>query len=173
MMKKKYIKIVIFVIVLMIISSTFILIENSITKKEIEVNSNYYTSFVSRVQKLYDTLSQTSEVESNEEIDQMFNVYTSIILVNDRLTLLKENTKNFSDVNILINDFLIFRNEYGYLLKDQIKGNRADSEVLIKVVKQIKLFLNDLPIEYQNSKEFSDKFNAAADHIKPLLHLNF
>ncbi|MEO2213248.1 hypothetical protein ABGV40_20580 [Paenibacillus amylolyticus] len=172
-MKKKDSKIVVIVVVLLIIASTFVLIENSIIKKENEVNSNYYTGFVSRVQKLYDTLSQTSEVESNGEIEQMFDVYASIILVNDRLTLLKENAKNFSELNVLINDFLIFRNEYGYLVKDQLKGNRADSEVLIKVVKQIKLFLNDLPIEYQNSKEFSDKFNAATDHIKPLLHLNF
>ncbi|KGP85124.1 hypothetical protein P364_0102940 [Paenibacillus sp. MAEPY2] len=103
----------------------------------------------------------------------MFDVYTSIILVNDQLTLLKENTKTFPELNILINDFLIFRGEYGYLVKDQLKGNRADSQVRMKVVTQVKLFLNNLPKEYENSKGFSDQFSAAAEHIKPLLHLNF
>ncbi len=173
MMTKKYSKITIVVVVLLLIASTYILVENSMSTKEVEVNSNYYTGFVSRVQKLDDTLSQTSEVGSNGEIEQMFDVYTSIILVNDRLTLLKENAKNFSELNVLINDFLIFRDEYGYLVKDQLKGNRADSEVRLKVAKQVKLFLNDLPIEYQSSKGFSDQFSVAADHIKPLLHLNF
>jgi len=171
---KKYSNILIVLVVLLIIGSTFILIQNSTRKKEIAVNSDYYTSFVSRVQNLDDTLSQNSEVQSTGEIEQMFDVYTSIILINDRLTLIKEHTKNFSDyINILINDFLIFRNEYGYLLRDQLKGNRADSEVRIKVAKQIKLFLNDLPKEYHDSEEFSDQFCAAAKHIKPLLHLNF
>lgn len=171
--EKKYSKIIIVIVVLLIIASTFILIENLISKKEIEVNSSYYTGFVSRVQKLDDILAQTSEIESNREVEQMFDVYTSIILVNDRLTLLKENTKSFPDINVLINDFLIFRVEYGHLVKDQLKGNRTDSDVHIKVVKQIKLFLNNLPKEYEHSKEFSDQFRAAADHIKPLLHLNF
>ncbi|MEK4660972.1 hypothetical protein MHH93_03695 [Priestia sp. FSL H7-0729] len=171
---KKYSNIIIVLLFLLIIGSTFILIHNSIREKEVAVNTNYYTGFVSTVQKLDDTLSQISEVGSNGEIEQMFDVYTSIILVNDRLTLIKENTKNFSDhLDLLINDLLIFRNEYGYLVKDQLKGNHADSEVRIKVAKQIKLFLKDLPMEYQNSREFFDKFNAAADHIKPLLHLNF
>lgn len=173
MMKKKYSKIIIVVVVLLIIASTFILIESLYTKKEVEVNSNYYTGFVARVQKLDDTLSQTSEIETDNEVEQMFDVYTSIILVNDQLTLLKENTKTFPELNVLINDFLIFRGEYGYLVRDQLKGNRADSEVRMKVVKQVKLFLNNLPKEYENSKEFADKFNAATEHIKPLLHLNF
>jgi short-subunit dehydrogenase involved in D-alanine esterification of teichoic acids len=102
---------------------------------------------VARVQKLDDTLSQTSKIETNREMEQMFDVYTSIILVNDQLTLLKENTKTFPELNILINDFLIFR--------------------------QVKLFLNNLPKEYENSKGFSDQFSAAAEHVKPLLHLNF
>ncbi|MGN7412854.1 hypothetical protein [Paenibacillus sp. SAF-068] len=171
---KKYSNIIIVLLVLLIIGSAFILIHNSIRKNEVAVNSDYYTGFVSRVQKLDDTLSQISEVGSNGEIEQMFDVYTSIFLVNDRLTLIKENTKNFSDnLDVLINDFLIFRNEYGYLVKDQLKGNLADSEVRIKVVKQIKLFLKGLPEEYHDSKEFSDQFSAAAKHIKPLLHLNF
>ncbi|MBY0162090.1 hypothetical protein V4V36_27725 [Paenibacillus lautus] len=173
MKKKKISKSIIVIVVILIIASTFILIENLISKKEVEANSTYYTGFVSRVQKLDDTLAKTSEIESNREIEQMFDVYTSIILVNDRLTLLKENTKSFPDINVLINDFLIFRDEYGYLVKDQLEGNRADSDVHIKVVKQIKLFLNSLPKEYEHSKEFSDQFSAAADHIKPLLHLNF
>ncbi|WP_413407940.1 hypothetical protein [Paenibacillus amylolyticus] len=174
MMMKKQSKIIIVVVVLLIIAaSTFVLIENSISKKEIEINSKYYTGFVARVQKLDDTLSQTSEIETNNEVEQMFEVYTSIILVNDQLTLLKENTKTFPELNVLINDFLIFRGEYGYLVRDQLKGSRADSEVLMKVVKQVKLFLTDLPNEYENSKEFSDQFSKASEHIKPLLHLNF
>lgn len=173
MKKKKFSKSIIVIVVILIIASTFILIENLIIKKEVEVNSTYYTGFVSRVQKLDDTLAKTSEIDSNREIEQMFDVYTSIILVNDRLTLLKENTKGFPDINVLINDFLIFRDEYGYLVKDQLEGNRADNDVHIKVVKQIKLFLNSLPKEYEHSKEFSDQFSAAVDHIKPLLHLNF
>ncbi|MGO4732160.1 hypothetical protein [Paenibacillus sp. 2KB_22] len=173
MMKKKYSKIMIVVVVLLIIVSTFILIENSISKKEVEVNSQYYTGFVARVQKLDDTLSQTSEIETKIEVEQMFEVYTSIILVNDQLTLLKENTKTFPELDVLINDFLIFRGEYGYLVRDQLKGSRADSEVLMKVVKQVKLFLTDLPNEYENSKEFSDQFSKASEHIKPLIHLNF
>lgn len=174
MMMKKQSKIIIVVVVLLIIAaSTFVLIENSISKKEIEINSKYYTGFVARVQKLDDTLSQTSEIETNNEVEQMFEVYTSIILVNDQLTLLKENTKTFPELNVLINDFLIFRGEYGYLVRDQLKGSLADSEVLMKVVKQVKLFLTDLPNEYENSKEFSDQFSKASEHIKPLLHLNF
>jgi hypothetical protein len=147
MMKKKYSKIIIVVVVLLIIASTFILIESLNTKKEVEVNSNYYTGFVARVQKLDDTISQTSKIESNNEVEQMFDVYTSIILVNDQLTLLKENIKTFPELNVLINDFLIFR--------------------------QVKLFLNNLPKEYENSKKFSNQFSDAAEHIKPLLHLNF
>ncbi|UOK62221.1 hypothetical protein MT997_28545 [Paenibacillus sp. OVF10] len=174
MMMKKQSKVIIVVVVLLIIAaSTIVLIENSISKKELEVNSKYYTGFVSRVQKLDDTLSQTSEIETNNEVEQMFEVYTSIILVNDQLTLLQENTKTFPELNVLINDFLIFRGEYGYLVRDQLKGSRADSEVLMKVVKQIKFFLTDLPNEYENSKEFSDQFSKASEHIKPLIHLNF
>jgi len=173
MMKKKYFKIILVVVALLIIASTFILIESLNTKKEVEVNSNYYTGFVARVQKLDNTLSQTSEMASNSEMEQMFDIYTSIILVTDRLTLLKENAKSFPELNVLINDFLIFRDEYGYLVKDQLKGNRADSEIRMKVAKQVKLFLNNLPKEYENSKGFADKFSAAAEHIKPLLHLNF
>lgn len=174
MTRKKYSKfIIVVVVVLLIIASTYILIESLHTKKEVEVNSSYYAGFVARVQKLEDTLSQTSEIASNSDMEQMFDVYISIILVNDRLTLLKENTKSFPELDVLINDFLIFRDEYGYLIKDQLKGNRADSEVRLKVVKQVKLFLNNLPKQYENSKEFADHFSAAAEHIKPLLHLNF
>lgn len=174
MMMKKQSKIIIVVVVLLIIAaSTFVLIENSISKKELEVNSQYYTGFVARVQKLDDTLSQTSKIETNNEVEQMFEVYTSIILVNDQLTLLKENTKTFPELDVLINDFLIFRGEYGYLVRDQLKGSRADSVVLIKVAEQVKLFLNNLPKEYENSKEFSDQFSKASEHIKPLIHLNF
>lgn len=173
MMKKKYSKIILVVVILLIIASTFILIESLKMKKEVEVNSSYYTGFVARVQKLDDTLSQTSEIASNSDTEHMFDVYASIILVNDRLTLLKENAKSFPELDILINDFLLFRDEYGYLVKDQLKGNRADSEIRMKVVKQVKLFLNSLPKEYENSKEFADQFSAAAEHIKPLIHLNF
>lgn len=174
MMMKKQSKIIINVVVLlMIAASTFVLIENSISKKEVEVNSQYYTGFVARVQKLDDTLSQTSEIETNNEVEQMFEVYTSIILVNDQLTLLKENTKTFPELDVLINDFLIFRGEYGYLVRDQLKGSGANSEVLMKMVKQVKLFLTDLPNEYENSKKFSDQFSKASEHIKPLIHLNF
>lgn len=46
MMKKKYSKIMIVVVVLLIIASTFILIESLNTKKEVEVNSNYYTGLL-------------------------------------------------------------------------------------------------------------------------------
>ncbi|WP_433939838.1 hypothetical protein [Paenibacillus lautus] len=73
MTKKKYSRIIKVIVVLLIIASTFILIENLISKKEVEVNSSYYTGFVSRVQKLDDTLAQTSEIESNREIEQMFD----------------------------------------------------------------------------------------------------
>ena len=68
---------------------------------------------------------------------------------------------------------LIVAHEYGYLLRNQLEGNGVDSEVQLKVDNQIKLFLSDLPKEYENSKEFSNQFRAAEEHIKPLLHLNY
>lgn len=172
-MKKKYFKIIMFVAVFLTIASIVILIDNLSSKKEVEVNSRYYTGFVSRVQRLDRTLARTNETESNGNTAQMFDVYTSIILVNDRLTLLKENTQSFPDIDVLINDFLIFRDEYGFLVKNQLEGNRVDSEIQLKVVDQIKCFLNDLPTEYENSKGFADQFRTSTEHIKPLLRLNF
>lgn len=172
-MKEKYSRTIIIVVVFLTIASIVISIDNLSSKKEVEVNSRYYTGFVSRVQKLDETLAKTNETKFNGDVVQMHDVYTSIILVNDRLTLLKENTKGFPYIDVLINDFLIFRVEYGYLVRNQLKGNSLDSEIHLKVVNQIKLFLKDLPKEYENSKEFSNQFSAAAKHIKSLLHLNF
>ncbi|MGG3279966.1 hypothetical protein [Paenibacillus solani] len=172
-MKKNHSRIILLVTVFLIIASLIIFIDNVNTKKEFEVNSSYYTGFVARVQRLDETLSQTNETKSNGDVVHMLDVYTSIILVNDQLTLLKENTKGFPDIDILINDFSIFRNEYGYLVKNQLEGHHVDPEIHLKVVTQIQLFLNNLPEEYENSREFTDQFNAATVHIKPLLHLNF
>lgn len=172
-MKKRNSKIMVLLVVCLIIASIGTLIYNLSIKKEHEVKSRYYTGFISRVQRLEETLTQKNDTRSNGDPVQMLDVYTSIILVNDRLNLLKNNTKSFTDIEILINDFLIFRDEYGYLLRNQLEGNGVDSEVQLKVANQIKLFLSDLPKEYENSREFSNQFRAAEEHIKPLLHLNY
>ncbi|KOP68309.1 hypothetical protein AMS62_25975 [Bacillus sp. FJAT-18019] len=102
----------------------------------------------------------------------MFDVYTSIIFVNDRLTQLKENTKSFSEMDELINDFMIFRIRYASLVRQQIVSDSVHSEVLAKVIDQIQLFEGDLPKEYESSKEFTNQLNAADQHIKPLLDIS-
>lgn len=138
-MKKRNSKIITLVVVCLIIALIGSLIYNLSIKKEDEVKSRYYTGFISRVQRLEETLTQKNDTRSNGDSVQMLDVYTSIILVNDRLNLLKNNTKSFTDIEILINDFLIFRDEYGYLLRNQLEGNGVDSEVQLKVANQIKL----------------------------------
>lgn len=163
----------ILLVVCLIIASIGTWIYTLSIKKEDEVTSRYYTGFISRVQRLEEILVQKNDTRSKGDPVQMLDVYTSIILVNDRLNLLKNNTKSFTYMDILINDFLIFRDEYGYLLRSQLEGNGVDSEVQLKIANQIKLFLSDLPKEYENSKEFSNRFRAAEEHIKPLLHLNY
>jgi len=40
-------------------------------------------------------------------------------------------------MDVLIIDFLIFRDEYGYLLKNQLEGNGVDSEIQLKVAHQM------------------------------------
>lgn len=171
-MKKKYSKIIIFVVVFLTITSIIISIDSLSSKKEVKVKSDYYASFVSSVQTLDRTLAQTNETKLNDDVSQMFDVYTSIIFVNDRLTQLKENTESFSDMDELVNDFMIFRNRYASLVRQQIVIDSVDPEVLLKVVDQIKLFLSDLPKEYENSKKFSNQLNAADKHIKPLLDIS-
>lgn len=177
-MEKKYSKIIILLVVFLTIASIVILLDNLSSKKEVGVNSRYYAGFVSSVQRLDGALAKTNKTEYNGDIVQMFDVYTSIIFLNDRLSLWKERTNSFpSDLDTLTNDFMIFRHNYGSFVRHQIVRNRdyggVDSEVQLIVVNQIKLFLNDLPKEYEDSKEFSNQLNVAAKHIKPLLHLNF
>lgn len=173
-MKKKHSKIIIFVAIFLIIASILILIDNLNSRKEIEVSSRYYASFVSSVQTLDRVLAQTNETEFNVDIVQLIDEYENIIFVNDRLALLKEKTNRFpSDLGVLLNDFMIFRNSYGSFLRQQIVRDNINSEVHLKVVNQIKLFLNDLPKEYEDSKEFYTQLSAAAEHIKPLQYINF
>ncbi|WP_165593386.1 hypothetical protein [Paenibacillus solani] len=92
--------------------------------------------------------------------------------MNDRLTQLKENTKSFSEMDELINDFMIFRIRYASLVRQQIVSDSVHSEVLAKVIDQIQLFEGDLPKEYESSKEFTNQLNAADQHIKPLLYIS-
>lgn len=164
-----------FVIGFLAITSIVLLINNLSGKKEVEVKSDYYASFVSSVQSLDRTLAQTNETKDNEEIVQkMFDVYTSIIFVNDRLALLKENTTGFPDIDFLINDFMLFRDSYASVIRHQLGvRDNINYKVNLRVLDQIKLFVNDLPKEYENSKEFSNQVGVAAKHIKPLLNISF
>ncbi|SDS46894.1 hypothetical protein SAMN05444162_1539 [Paenibacillaceae bacterium GAS479] len=171
-MNKKYVKVIIFVVVFLIIASIFISIDKLNNRKEDQVKSDYYAGFVLSVQTLDRTLAKTKGTELNEDILQMFNVYTTIIFVNDRLTQLKENTESFNEMDELMNDFMIFRIRYDSLVREQIISDSVDPEVLLKVVDQIKLFVRDLPKEYESSKEFSKQLNAADKHIKPLLDIS-
>lgn len=170
-MQKKYPKVIIVVVVFLTITSIMISINSLSSKKEVKDRSDYYASFVSSVQTLDRTLSQTNGAKL-DDASQMFDVYTIIIFVNDRLIQLKENTENFSDMEELANDFMIFRHRYESLVRQQIISDDVDPEVLLKVVDQIKLFLSVLPKEYENSKRFSNQLNAADQHIKPLLDIS-
>ncbi|NOJ71321.1 hypothetical protein [Paenibacillus alvei] len=171
-MKKKYTKVIIFVVVILTIASIVISIDKLSSKKEVQVKSDYYVSFVSSVHTLDMTLAKSKGTELKEDILQMFDVYTTIIFVNDRLTQLKENTESFNEMDELINDFIIFRTRYASLIRQQIVSDSVDPEVLLKVGNQIKLFVRDLPKEYESSKEFSNQLNAADKHIKPLLDIS-
>lgn len=170
-MLKKYYRVIVFAAVFLIIATIVISFDNFSTEKEAGIKREYYASFVSSVQTLERTIAQTNGTEFNDVTLHMFDVYTSIIFVNDRLTLLKENTKSFSEMDELINDLLIFRIRYASLVRQQINHDHVNPEVLAKVIDQIQLFESELPQAFEDSNDFSNQLNAADQHIKPLLDI--
>lgn len=172
-MKKRYTKLIIWVAVILSIATIVVLINNYNNNKNAEINSRYYQGLVSRVQKLDQTLDKIKESEVNGNAVPEFDVLLDINFVNDFFTTIKEQTSGFPDVNVLRNDFTLFIFEYANVVRKQLESNQQDTEIQLKVAHQIKLFLDELPEEYEDSTQFSDQFNTAAQHIKPLTHLNF
>ncbi|WP_128101943.1 hypothetical protein [Paenibacillus sp. DCT19] len=172
-MKKRYPKLIIWVAAILSIATIVVLINNYNNNKNLEINSRYYQGLVSRVQKLDQTLDKIKESEANGNAVPEFDVLLDINFVNDHFTRIKEQTNGFPNLDTLRNDFTIFRDEYGYVVREQLGSNQQNAETQLKVAHQIKLFLDELPKEYEDSTPFSDQFNAAAQHIKPLTHLNF
>ncbi|MDR6721610.1 hypothetical protein J2W91_000058 [Paenibacillus amylolyticus] len=172
-MKKRYTKLITWAAVILSIATIVVLINNYNSNKNTDINSRYYQGLISRVQKLDQTLDKIKESEANGNAVPEFDVLLDINFVNDFFTTIKEQTRGFPDVDVLRNDFTLFRFEYANVVRNQLESNEQDTEIQLKVAHQIKLFLDELPEEYEDSTPFTDQFNAAAQHIKPLIHLNF
>jgi hypothetical protein len=173
MKNKKYTKTVALVAIFLVILSVILLMNRNLNNKEAnDENSNYYDSFVSSVQTLNQTLAK---IDENKKTDQlavlMFDAYASIIFVNDRLELLKNNTSNPLDVDSLKNDLSLLQNYYEPLVRNQISNeHEMDFQTHNKLMEQIHLFHNELPKKYENSKKFVQQFNNAAGHIKSIVN---
>lgn len=172
-MKKRYTKLITWAAVILSIATIVVLIDNYNNNKNAEINSRYYQGLFSRVQKLDQTLDKIKESEANGNAVPEFDVLLDINFVNDHFTRIKEQTSSFPNLDTLRNDFTLFRFEYANVVRKQLESNQQDAETQFKVAYQIKLFLDELPREYEDSTQFSDQFNTAAQHIKPLTHLNF
>ena len=140
-------------------------------KADNESESKSYLSFVSSVQTLDRSLDLIQEDQEPDKIAEgMFDVYTSFVFSSFRLDIFKSNAPRSINLDVLVNDFLLMRTRYEPLVRNQIT-NKDDfkSEIHAKFKRQIHLFVNELPEKYENSKEFVEKLNKAAEHIKPLI----
>ncbi|WP_158702786.1 hypothetical protein [Paenibacillus faecalis] len=172
-MSKKYSKTVAFVVVFFVLLSIFLLFNNGgFNNKSKNKVSSYYASFISSVQSLDLALAQIDEDQEPDEIAvRMFDVYTYINFVNDRLDLLIDNTDNSLELDTLKNDLSLLKNYYEPLVRKQI-SNKDESNLQAhnEFKKQIHLFNEALPKEFKNTKDFAQDFNKAAKHIKPIIN---
>nr|WP_154958366.1 hypothetical protein [Paenibacillus xylanexedens] len=174
MMNKPYTKPILFVVVVFIIFSGILLINWTLTKEsKNKENLNYYTSFVSSVQSLDKTMSQINQDKKDNELAAlMFDNYTSILFVNERLDLLKNNSSMSADLNSLQNDLSLFKNYYEPLVRNQItNGGNLDTQIYEQMREHFHLFSTTLPAKYEDSKEFVQQFDKAVEHLKALVHL--
>ncbi|WP_310144088.1 hypothetical protein [Paenibacillus amylolyticus] len=145
---------------------------NQSNTDKLEENSNHYTSFVSSVQTLEQTLTQIDDSKNDDELAVlMFDVYTSIIFVNDRITLLRNNTNSSPQMDTLSNEFLLVRNFYESQVRNHLSTKKElNFEIHTNFEEKIRLFLNDLPKDYESSKDFDQQLKKAMAHIKAIIN---
>ncbi len=82
---KRYSKIIIFAIVFIVILLLVLFMNRSGFKSNDETTSEFYESFISSVQTLNKALDTVSEASGDEKSVSMFDVYTYMLFVNQRL----------------------------------------------------------------------------------------
>lgn len=169
-MRTNFKKTTVLVVVFLIALSLILIFINASNKKENLTSSNYYKSFVSSVNSLDLVLAQIDE--NNNEDDTavlMFDAYTSIVFINHRIDLMLDHSA--IKLNTLSNDLLLLENSYASLVRDQISNKTKFNFQEHKLFKQqIRQFLNELPEEYEDSDNFINQLNEAAEQIKPIIH---
>ncbi|MCM3784524.1 hypothetical protein M3231_16195 [Neobacillus mesonae] len=175
-MSKKFSKSIVFVVTVLVILSIFLLINGGFNnKKNNELNSRYYDSFVSSVQMLNQGLDQIDNNKNSEDIAALvFDVYTAIIDVNDRMDFLKNNAATSLELDVLENDLIWLRINYASVVRNQISDKDSfNLQVHKELEEHIQLFINELPKEYEKSKDFDQQFSRAAERIEPIMNMNF
>ncbi|MFC7680242.1 hypothetical protein [Paenibacillus sp. GCM10028914] len=127
--------------------------------------SDTYYSFYQSVKTLDRSLDQIDEsIEIKKINENMYSANMRLNFVYDRYLVLEdsvgEHTRlDFPDVKVKLSYL-----KYGYesfMLGQLLKSDEYSSEAFKEFRKEIKDFSGNLPEEYNNSKEFVQKFNEA------------
>ncbi|MCM3126914.1 hypothetical protein ACFQ3J_04485 [Paenibacillus provencensis] len=170
MSKKKNYTIIIVVLIILVLLSIILL--NGYNKAKSEANA-YYTSFISSLQSLNQSLAL---IEDSKELDEtpvlMVDVIAYINLVNDRLDLfVQKNTNNSLELAELDNEFHILKHEYIGMVRNQVsKPNESNVQTNIKLRKQVRLLMDELPDELNNTRDFAQEFNRVAKKFRPFIY---
>jgi len=170
-MKKKTVKITIFIVATLVVLLLVLFMNSSIFKGNSEAKSKTYTSFVASVQTLNKTIDQAIKAASDEKAVCMFDAYTSMLFMNQRFDLLIEQADSIQQSTTLQNDLFLLSNLYQAQVRNQLSKQEAfNLEAHRKLKEQLDLFIAELPDQYDTSKGFIEQFGKAAAHIKPLIN---
>ncbi|WP_154665964.1 hypothetical protein [Paenibacillus pinihumi] len=140
-------------------------------KSNDETTSEFYESFISSVQTLNKALDTVSEASGDEKSVSMFDVYTYMLFVNQRLNFLLDHADSIEKSTTIKNDLFLLSSHYQSQVRSQISDKETfNLEAHLKLKEQLNLFMLELPDKYDESQAFIKQFNKASAHIKPLIN---
>jgi len=170
-MTKKRVTITIFIVALLILLLFALFMNSSTFRGSNEASSRSYTSFTASVQTLIKTVEQVIEAPSDEKAVSMFDTYTYMLFMNQRLDLLMEHVDSIQRATTLKNDLFLLSNLYQSQVRNQIsKQEELNVDAHLRLKEQLELFSAKLPDQYDGSEAFIKQFSKAVTHIRPLIN---
>jgi len=131
--------------------------------------STYYNSFYESVSTLDRTLDQIDEsMDDMQILDDMYESNIRLDIVNDRLAYLEDNIGQYTklDLSEIKNKLALIKfNYYSFMSSQILDYDMVSSTEFKEYTKEIKDFLENLPEEYSDSKQFVRKFNDAVKSL--------
>ncbi|MFD2701216.1 hypothetical protein ACFSVM_12135 [Paenibacillus shunpengii] len=170
MSKKKYAIIIVLVVIVLLLLSIIFLNGYNQSKNEAKA---YYNGFILSLQSLDRSLALIEESGEPDEISPlMVDVIAYINMVCDRLDLFEQkNTNNFLELANLDNEFHILNHQYIGLVRNQVSNpDESNIQTNAELREQVRLLMDELPKELNNTRDFSQEFDRVAKEFRPFIN---